>query len=323
MKLNLPILDQLQNAQTILIAGAGGGFDIFAGLPIYFTLREMGKTVHLANYSFMDFKLACVLDQPEIVEESLVMGTLGKTRIDLGYYPEAYLAQWFQETRGENIPVWMLPKMGVQAILSAYKVLIKHLGDVDAIILVDGGVDSIMRGDEQGAGTLMEDTISTGAVQMLDNVKHKILACVGFGTEVEEAVCHHHALENIAALMMENAFYGSCALAPQMDAFQQYESACRFAWEQPNRHKSHISTRIIPAVNGKFGNYAMYEDLRHSPSFISPLMGLYWFFDSDAVARRSLLLDDIRDTYTFEEAFQIIARKRISMSLRPRKSIPY
>ncbi|MEQ8676392.1 MAG: DUF1152 domain-containing protein [Aggregatilineales bacterium] len=323
MKLNLPILDQLQDAQTILIAGAGGGFDIFAGLPIYFTLREMGKTVHLANYSFMDFKLACALDKPEIIEEGLVMGTRGKTRLDLGYYPEAYLSQWFKATRDEDMIVWMFPKMGVQAIKSAYQTLIAHLGGVDAIILVDGGVDSIMRGDEAGAGTLMEDTISTGAVQMLDDVPIKILACVGFGTEVEEAVCHHHALENIAALMMEKAFYGSCALAPQMDAFKQYESACRFAWEQPNRHKSHISTRIIPAVHGNFGNYAMYEEFRHSTGLISPLMSLYWFFESDAVTRRSLLLDDIRETYTFEEAFQIIARKRISMSLRPRKSIPY
>lgn len=54
MRLNLPILDQLQSSQNILIAGAGGGFDVFAGLPIYFTLREQGKTVHLANFSFAD-----------------------------------------------------------------------------------------------------------------------------------------------------------------------------------------------------------------------------------------------------------------------------
>jgi hypothetical protein len=52
MDLNLPILHLLQDKKNILIAGAGGGFDIFAGLPLYFTLRNMGKTVHLANYSF-------------------------------------------------------------------------------------------------------------------------------------------------------------------------------------------------------------------------------------------------------------------------------
>jgi len=34
MKLNLPILDKLDGCERILIAGAGGGFDIFAGLPL-------------------------------------------------------------------------------------------------------------------------------------------------------------------------------------------------------------------------------------------------------------------------------------------------
>jgi hypothetical protein len=52
MHLNLPILDQLMAHENILIAGMGGGYDIFCGLPIYFDLRARGKQVHLANYSF-------------------------------------------------------------------------------------------------------------------------------------------------------------------------------------------------------------------------------------------------------------------------------
>ena len=54
MQLNLPILHLLEKSQSILIAGAGGGFDVFAGLPLYFALRDLGKNVHLANYSFTD-----------------------------------------------------------------------------------------------------------------------------------------------------------------------------------------------------------------------------------------------------------------------------
>ncbi len=46
MQLNLPILDQLADSKSILIAGIGGGFDVLAGLPLYFTLRAIGKTVH-------------------------------------------------------------------------------------------------------------------------------------------------------------------------------------------------------------------------------------------------------------------------------------
>ncbi|HLU12168.1 MAG TPA: hypothetical protein VK003_21000, partial [Oceanobacillus sp.] len=54
MKLNLPVLDQVAQCKNLLIAGMGGGFDLFCGLPIYFELTQRGHTVHLANYSFAD-----------------------------------------------------------------------------------------------------------------------------------------------------------------------------------------------------------------------------------------------------------------------------
>jgi len=50
--LRLPIFRELDGANRILLAGAGGGFDIFCGLPLYFGLRAAGKSVHLANLSF-------------------------------------------------------------------------------------------------------------------------------------------------------------------------------------------------------------------------------------------------------------------------------
>jgi hypothetical protein len=52
MQLNLPIFDRLAACQNILIAGMGGGFDIFCGLPICFALQERGQRVHLANLTF-------------------------------------------------------------------------------------------------------------------------------------------------------------------------------------------------------------------------------------------------------------------------------
>src|SRR5512139_823442 len=74
MQLNLPILDRLAGCKSILIAGAGGGFDVFAGLPIYFALREAGCTVHLANYSFCDFMIAHIFSEPIPLHETLVLG---------------------------------------------------------------------------------------------------------------------------------------------------------------------------------------------------------------------------------------------------------
>src|SRR3954465_402545 len=50
--LRLPFFAELDRASAVLLAGAGGGFDVFSGLPLYFGLRQAGKQVHLANLSF-------------------------------------------------------------------------------------------------------------------------------------------------------------------------------------------------------------------------------------------------------------------------------
>ncbi len=321
MRLNLPILDQLESAKNILIAGAGGGFDVFAGLPIYFALRELGKTVHLANFSFTDLEITAYVSKTEKIIPDLLLGALGSVEIPLPYCPEAYLAQWFHEVRGDTVTVWMFANTGAVPLTDAYQTLVEHLA-IDAIVLVDGGVDSIMRGDEAGAGTIVEDTLSLIAVEPLA-VPVKLLACIGFGTEVEEAVCHYSALENMAGLIKADAFYGSCALVKQMDAFQQFEAACRYVWEQPKHTSSHITTRVIPAVHGEFGNFQMYKHKFPTPILVSPLMLQYWFFDARTVIARNLLRDPLRTTRTKHEAMQ---RAAYFMSLTPargRRSLPY
>lgn len=47
-----PLFARLDSAERILVAGAGGGFDIYAGLPVALSLLHQGKDVRLANLSF-------------------------------------------------------------------------------------------------------------------------------------------------------------------------------------------------------------------------------------------------------------------------------
>ena len=47
-----PLLSRLKRHDRILIAGAGGGFDVYAGLPLAVALRSAGKQVFLANLTF-------------------------------------------------------------------------------------------------------------------------------------------------------------------------------------------------------------------------------------------------------------------------------
>ncbi len=323
MQLNLPILDSLRDSQSILIAGAGGGFDVFCGLPIYFTLREMGKMVHLANYSFTNLDIVSHYCQTTILEDSYLVGAQAGVPSDfnLSYYPEGYLSRWFKTQQNEDITIWMFDRTGAKTLIHLYQILIDHL-KIDAIVLIDGGIDSLTRGDETGAGTFLEDAISLCAIDTL-NISTKILACLGFGAELE--VCHYLSLENMAGLVQAGAFLGSCALTPHMPVYQHYESASRYVWEQPSHHKSQINMRIVSATNGEFGDNHLYDDYEPLKVFVSPLMSLYWFFDAPAVIERSLIVDAIRDTRTIKEAHEVSIqlRKAFESKARQHRVIPY
>lgn len=325
MQLNLPITHLLQDSQTILIAGAGGGFDIFAGLPLYFTLREMGKTVHLANYTFTPLELVTRLAVTVNIVPNILVGARPTLPDDFpfNYYPEGYLARWFQQEQQDDITIWMFAKTGVQPLLQSYRTLIDNLG-IDALLLVDGGVDSLMIGNEEGAGTLLEDTITLTAARELD-LPVKLLACLGFGAENE--VSHANALYNMAELARLGAFYGACALTQAMPVYQLYEAACRYVWEQPDHHKSHISTRIVSATLGHYGNHHLYNEAKSFEVFVSPLMSLYWFYNATAVNVRSLLADTLLDTHTFNDAMTKTLKLREMIytagASRRHRTIPY
>jgi hypothetical protein len=52
-----PLFGTLAGSRSVLIAGAGGGFDVYAGLPLAFALQDSGARVHLANLSFTHLEL--------------------------------------------------------------------------------------------------------------------------------------------------------------------------------------------------------------------------------------------------------------------------
>jgi hypothetical protein len=43
----------LPKAERVLVAGAGGGDDVYAGLPLYFALRRAGEQAFLANLTHL------------------------------------------------------------------------------------------------------------------------------------------------------------------------------------------------------------------------------------------------------------------------------
>jgi len=281
--MRIPFLTELEQARTILLAGAGGGFDILAGLPLYFWLRKLGKTVHLANLSFTELGF-CEGERPV----PSLMRVLRDTSGPANYFPEVHLAAWLAD-QGNPAPFYAIERTGARPIKAAYQWLVDE-HKPDALVLVDGGVDSLMRGDEAGLGTPQEDMASLFAAHSATGVPRKLLACIGFGVDAFHGICHANFLENVAALIQEGGYLGAWALTQEMNEFQFYRQASEFISSRMPRQPSIVNTSIISAVEGRFGDYHATGRTQGSTLFINPLLPIYWGFQLDKVASRNLYL---------------------------------
>jgi hypothetical protein len=313
--LRLPFFADLDQAQNILVAGAGGGFDIFSGLPLYFGLRAAGKTVHLANLSFSHLEAAAGRRLAPAALE-VTADSLGV----LGYFPEWHLCRWFRK-HGEEVPIYCFERTGFKPLLEAYQAVVAHLG-VDAVVLVDGGTDSLMRGDEAGLGTPEEDIASIAVVDELD-VSKKFLACLGFGVDSFHGVCHVHAFEAIAELTQQGAFLGAFSLVKEMPEVTRYMEVVQAVHRAMPDCPSIVCSSILSAVDGHYGDYHRTARTRSSKLWINPLMTMYWCFRLGPVARRILYLDAVKQTKSQWNLIETIdAFRRGCDTIRDRTVIP-
>ncbi len=315
MELNLPIINQLSHCRNLLIAGMGGGFDVFCGLPIYFELKKHGIHAHLANFSFSDIES---VDFGIRLTQTLV-GIPAQSKRVFSYFPELYLANWFKEKRKEDITIWCFHKTGAAPLTENYRILAKHLS-LDGILLIDGGVDSLARGDEAEMGTAVEDLISLYAVNQLSHLPNRLLACIGFGAE--QNLTHAHIFENIASITQAGGFLGSCSLTPQMDTYQAYDEAVTYVQSTEFQDPSVINSSIVSATRGNFGDYHLTEKTKRNRLWISPLMPIYWFFNFDHVVNQNKLLPEIEGTRLFRDALYKVIAKAERISRRPASKVP-
>jgi hypothetical protein len=316
--LQLPFFAELENARNILIAGAGGGFDVFSGLPLYFGLKHAGKTVHLANLSFS------VLSPPGRANEDRMSPALcrvtANTPVIGSYFPEAWLARWFRD-QGSDTPIYCFERTGVKPLLAGYKALLKHLS-LDTVILVDGGTDSLMRGDESGLGTPEEDISSITAANELP-VERKFLACLGFGVDSYHGVCNADFLEAVAELTRDRGYLGSFSLLEEMPEVQNFRSATEYVFRAMPEYISIVCSSILSALSGHHGDHHATSRTRYSKLWINPLMPVYWFFKLEAVAQRILYLDAMRTTASHHDVRAVVQEFREKcLQLRPRQEIP-
>jgi hypothetical protein len=313
------LFTRLHTARRVLVVGAGGGFDIYAGLPLALALRSAGKEVHLANLSFADLY---GLDLDVWLGED-VAAVRPDTAARGDYFPERSLAQWL-DRQGMPATVYAFPRSGVQPLRAAYRTLLDHLGPVDAIVLVDGGTDILLRGDEHGLGTPEEDMASLAAVAGLAEIPERLVACLGFGVDSYHGVNHSLVLENLAALDREGGYLGAFSLPHESREGALYLDAVAHAQESTPEYPSIVNGSIAAAVRGDFGDVRFTERTRNSELFINPLMALYFCVDALTLARRNLYLDRLENTALMRQISSVIAEFRDELPRqRPPRAYPH
>ncbi|MFD7628412.1 DUF1152 domain-containing protein [Streptomyces sp. NPDC059851] len=312
-----PLFARLADAENVLVAGAGGGFDVYAGLPIALSLLHQGKRVHLANLSFS--ALAGLPLDAWVAPD--VAAITPDTAPHQAYFPERTLARWLK-LHGYPSTVHAFPQLGVQPLRAAYRTLVERLG-IDAVVLVDGGTDILMRGDEAGLGTPEEDLASVAALAALDDVVERLVVSVGFGVDAYHGVSHALVLENIAALDREGAYLGAFSIPRATREGALYLDAVAHAQHQTPDHPSIVNGSIAAAVRGDFGDVRFTERTRNSELFVNPLMSLCFVFDLPGLAARCLYLDRIEDTHLIRQVSSRIAEFRDGIATRPARRIPH
>ncbi len=299
-------IKQLKACKNVLIVGAGGGFDVFAGLPLFFALREAGVSVHLANLSF-SFR------HGEISGKNIGKNCVEVTARSKGneyYFPEGYLAQWLSRKRMDQ-PIYCIRVAPVKELVEAYELLHEQL-QFDMMVLVDGGVDSIMRGDESRIGTPLEDMMSLAASLQVDVPKQ--LLCLGLGAETD--LCHLYALETVAHLIKANAFLGGLMLTGDMPEVKNFVEATEFVFFEMRGYESVICSSVMSALEGHFGDYHRTRRTVGSELWINPLMLLYLAFDVTKVSENVLYFNEISGCESIEQVRKMLRDFREKTEIR-------
>lgn len=317
------------NIKNILLCGCGGGFDFVHSLLLYPELKRLGKQIIIGSYSFGEAQH--IGNPAEIVfqEGNALAKRVSARSIPPSYYcPEvhvcSYLDRVYPDTAPHFVYAYYARAFTVPSLTRFYQQLVES-HQIDALILVDGGSDSLMVGDEEGLGDPIEDAVSVATVAGLDNLKLKLLISVGLGCDRFNHVSDAASLRAVSELTASGGFLGSIGLEAQNQAFQFYKSCVEHIY-QHQQFRSVIASSIIAAGEGNFSNLNIPESVAERVAseqyYLWYLMAILWAFDVDKVAERSLIVEWIHDQESVLECYAAMVQARRRMSLRQVENLP-
>ena len=90
-----------------------------------------------------------------------------------------------------DVPIYTFPRYGHRSLKLGYEAVVERL-EVDTVIAIDGGTDSLMKGNEFEVATVEEDYNTIFAVEAIQNknVTQKFMICLGMVSTCLCTVCN-------------------------------------------------------------------------------------------------------------------------------------
>ena len=302
-RLRPSVWKKVQESSGVLIVGCEGGYNVLNALPIYFAVESMQKPVVLCNMSLASLKNSLapvVLKDPGISQSPILYlvsstseftqsGTKAKE-----YFPEKYLCEWFS-AQGQEVQIYCTERTGPKNLSLCYsKICEAH--NLNLILLVDHGSDSLLAGNEKEIGTYLEDMLTIIAAQRTGT--EAVLCNLVLGYDRHSGVSDCSSFRALAEVTAAGGALGNCSLGKKMPEVQKYVQACEFV-EHRMPWTNGQGLFLRNALEGNFGHV----DLYHLPhrTFINPIMTQIFFSDLKAVVGRIKFWEYVEDCNTASE----------------------
>lgn len=323
-RLRPAVWKKVQESSGVLIVGCEGGFNVLNALPIYFAVEEMQKPVVLCNMSLASLKnslVPIVLRDPGISQSPVLYRVSSTSEFTQSgtkakeYFPEKYLCEWFS-SQNQLVHIYCTERTGPKNLSLSYsKICEEH--NLNLIILVDHGNDSLLAGNEKEIGTYLEDilTITAAKRTKIDS----ILCNMVIGYDRHSGVSDCSTFRAIAEITEAGGALGNFSLSKKMPEVQKYLQACEYV-EEKMPWKNGQGLFLRNALEGNFGNLDLYH-LPHK-TFINPIMTQVFFHDLEAVVRRIKFWDFVEDTNTASDVVSGIEYYRTELQEPVEEEIP-
>jgi hypothetical protein len=304
--------------RIIIIAGCGGGYDLFCGVPLYRELSQKyySKQIVLINYSFTEtetiksqFGSMKMNDKCYAIDCETELKDSKNT-----YFPEYHLAKHLDHR------VYALTEFPTcNEIIKSYQDILNSVIDYNKfhidenteidIYLVDGGSDSIMKGNEKHLGTPVEDIMHMKAVNDLKFNSFKInkyLCLLGANVDTGHSILFGDMMNRL------NHLEESCLVSKKI--LDQISPEVQFyidAFEKSNPGSSIVNSLVIAAIKGHRGYY-LPDHLKHRISEnvveLSELTCTFYVFTLTDVIKENLYYETIDNNMDSDQVDCLIGK---------------